>query len=715
MNNEAMEKLLAPPPPPTAQEVIQRMQNSRDRGLGVFFNDCPFDEGYEMLSTFMKTNEFFDHYTHDDIVDLLAVMDILQYNAKAPITKMGEVSSWVGILLKGTVDVYVKGTKVGCIPTGAMIGDTGTIEGGKRSADCEGSEGGGVIALLRFDKMDMLHVKQPALAYQLAMSFGGVVVRKLRQAMGKVFKKDNKARAGENIGKRKLRIEPLTERPDRSVPKDAGATETKDSKDNNNDNNDSNNNDDNNDSTTTTTTLPKPKTKSKWSLVKKSIKSVSLFKAPEKKIGGLTEEEVLYLAREKKIRDPLSEAEEKKMVEALKKMKQERDEALDEVDRVNVALNNFKNHDKALVLEAGIAGAACKRYERFWVNDFYELKHLKREFHALTAVHTEMKNNIDIDVKRHNNIVKDLEDEVEFIRGREVLLGKKCRETDHEMKMVRIRMQAKVLQNDTYVSNNEEEKLNLYASIERLNELVKAKTAETYMTKKKMTALKHQTAKQIKKEQIKRRWHSAVARAVCKRLHAVRQVAKIHAAWFKCTSKETRDKHEKTMNTIEHWSKKVLEADNQVKKMSQQVVHVQDQLKTCNGKCSTLTIGNYLLLYRLLQATGTINQLTQAKATLKKMYLKSEASNVQQHVRTENVFKELQGKDQVNVKRQAEQLRLLQINNALKKEVAMKELQITKLNNAVMNMTTKQNANVKQLQTYLLESDRENVQLSKTR
>jgi hypothetical protein len=32
-----------------------------------------------------------------------------------------------------------------------------------------------------------------------------------------------------------------------------------------------------------------------------------------------------------------------------------------------------------------------------------------------------------------------------------------------------------------------------------------------------------------------------------------------------------------------------------------------------------------------------------------------------------------------------------------------------------MNMTTKQNANVKQLQTYLLESDRENVQLSKTR
>ena len=70
MNNEAMEKLLAPPPPPTAQEVIQRMQNSRDRGLGVFFNDCPFDEGcmYEMivhLYICMKKNRcYWKHLTY---------------------------------------------------------------------------------------------------------------------------------------------------------------------------------------------------------------------------------------------------------------------------------------------------------------------------------------------------------------------------------------------------------------------------------------------------------------------------------------------------------------------------------------------------------------------------------------------------------------------------------------------------------------------------
>ena len=74
----------------TAQEVIQRMQNSRDRGLGVWFNDVPFDEGLEMVSQFCESNEFFSDYNHHDLVDLLCVMDVLNFNAKAPITKLGE-------------------------------------------------------------------------------------------------------------------------------------------------------------------------------------------------------------------------------------------------------------------------------------------------------------------------------------------------------------------------------------------------------------------------------------------------------------------------------------------------------------------------------------------------------------------------------------------------------------------------------------------------
>ena len=90
----------------------------------------PFDEGLELLQEFTASNEFFEDYTHVDLVELICVMDILHYNPKAPITKLGETSTWVGVLLKGTVDVFVKGTKVGKIPAGAMIGDTGTIEGG---------------------------------------------------------------------------------------------------------------------------------------------------------------------------------------------------------------------------------------------------------------------------------------------------------------------------------------------------------------------------------------------------------------------------------------------------------------------------------------------------------------------------------------------------------------------------------------------------------
>jgi CRP-like cAMP-binding protein len=255
----------------------------------------PFDEGLELLQGFTESNEFFDDYSHVDLVELICVMDILHFNPKAPIVKLGETSTWVGVLLKGTVDVYVKGTKVGKIPTGAMIGDTGTIEGGKRSADCEGSEGGGIIALLRFDKMDRLHAHQPRLAYKLAMSFGGVVVRKLRQAMGKVFKKDNSARAGENIGRRRLMIPPESRLTHKyRLPDDPLTDEDED---------DAIVGGGGPDATPEQLAAKKIKAKKRWSKVKRAISATNGFKA----VAGLApikdaphelnDEEILYLAR----------------------------------------------------------------------------------------------------------------------------------------------------------------------------------------------------------------------------------------------------------------------------------------------------------------------------------------------------------------------------------------------------------------------------------
>ena len=353
-----------------------------------------------------------------------------------------------------------------------MIGDTGTIEGGKRSADCEGSEGGGVIALLRFDKMDMLHTTQPCLAYKLAMSFGGVCVRKLRQAMGKVFKKDNKARAGENIGKRLLHI-PETIAPDRtelhhgtttppphavtiasvpteSVPTTAtiATTAAEQTAGNEGDNG-------NDVEVEEKKEESKEVKKSRWKKIKHAVHTVKKF-AVAKKIGGLYEEEILYLARAKRIRDPLSEEAEKEMREKVVRLTKERDEALDQVHRMNVAVRNAQNSDQSLLLEAAVASAACKRYEKRWTKDYIALS-------AITINHVkvieELKNIKAIVVRdetRHSNTLRDMEDELEFIRGREVLLGKKCRTTESEVKMLRVRLQSKTMTYETHVTNTNE-------------------------------------------------------------------------------------------------------------------------------------------------------------------------------------------------------------------------------------------------------------------
>lgn len=691
-----------------AQEVIHRMQSSRDRGLGVFYNDCPFDESYEMLSSFMGKNEFFDHYSHDQIVDLLAVMDILEFNAKAPITKLGETSSWVGILLKGTVDVFVKGTKVGCIPTGAMIGDTGTIEGGKRSADCEGSEDGGVIALLRFDKMDMLHVKQPCLAYQLAMSFGGVVVRKLRQAMGKVFKKDNKARAGENIGKRRLMIETPLHRPDRrehqtivKEKEDDGEGEGEGEGD---DSNHSNSNEKETKEMPMETKIKNPN--SKWNIVKKSVKSAAIFKNKEEsKIGGLTAEEVLYLAREKKIRDPLSAEAEKKLINKCVSLENERDAALDEIERLRILLANATNKDKALVLEASIASASNKRYESLYITDHSELMTLQFKYNTMNKKFIDMEESLDKINERHSNRVKDLEDEIEFIRGREVLLGKKCRETEHEMKMVRIRMQAKVLHSDTYIANATAERKKMYETIDKLKDLLILKDKEKFMIQRNMTVLQNTTNNIINKMKLKCQWKTTAIRAVCKRLSAVRKVSKIHSAWFAHTTKSIREQHKETMSTVSLWNEKLRTIENELNDIKIKNNKMKSQVLNSNGKCSVLTVGVYLMMYRLLQSIGHNNLIIKDKEKLKKLYLKSEATNVTQENRTKKAYEEHQKSELLHNKRYEEHLQLIKDYNELKKKNESLLLKVNKHNDIIHKINTDNDEKIRKLNLYLIESD----------
>merc|ERR1712127_390278 len=98
-----------------------------------------------------------------------------------------------------------------------------------------------------------------------------------------------------------------------------------------------------------------------------------------------------------------------------------------QAENLNVAVENGRNTDNALALEAAVAGAACQRYEKHWIHDSSELKKLQQEHLVAMTELIELRDTVSRSEARHLNIMRDLEDEVEFMRGREVSLSTRVR------------------------------------------------------------------------------------------------------------------------------------------------------------------------------------------------------------------------------------------------------------------------------------------------
>ena len=158
----------------SVMDVIKRQRQkgeAKDKSIeGLWYDEIDIDEAFDLLRKFRKLHMFFDDYTEDDFIHLSDVMDILKFKEGAPVTKEGERSTWVALILAGKINVFVKGTQVAVMKSGAIIGDTGYLEGGRRSADLYGAAGGGIIALLPFEKLDLLYETHGRLAYKLAVS-----------------------------------------------------------------------------------------------------------------------------------------------------------------------------------------------------------------------------------------------------------------------------------------------------------------------------------------------------------------------------------------------------------------------------------------------------------------------------------------------------------------------------------------------------------------
>ena len=661
----------------------------------------PFDESLELLQKFTESNEFFDDYSHVDLVELICVMDILHFNPNAPITKLGETSTWVGIVLKGTIDVFVKGTKVGKIPTGAMIGDTGTIEGGKRSADCEGSEGGGVVALLRFDKMDKLHVHQPRLAYKLAMSFGGVVVQKLRQAMGKIFKKDNEARAGESIGRRRLQIQReyryahkyrLPDDPSSEEEEDSGADTPTDFE---------------------AAQLAKEKAKKRWAKVQRAMSISKTFSTTadvfgENEKAALNEEEVLYLARAKRIRNSLSEQAERKLKEQVEKL-------TEEVSKLREQVKANSEGKLTNILAAHVAVQACRRYEKRWIRDRKELLALRYSNAQYRATIEELKTEREHTKKGYDTTLHDMEDELEWMRGKEKLLEANAAESEKTSKKLRVRLQAESEQRKTEVAKLEERGREMENSISRINSAMVQLKKELFAASKKTRELEAKASEDARRSSVRRAWMRAVCLSLCRRLHTVRRVAKIRQAWWDAVHRERDQLHRKTMETIKQWEH-TLERMKATCAETERKSNQQNSLRQkSDARAAVMTVGNWCLMCTILGKVSEIQQQREVENALRAEIRRLEKVIVARDARVSAAYHQLRLEKESCSDVEMERMKVwTELRKALR-ELDEKDDVVQSLKDRCLKVKKEGEKQLRHSNTFLLESDRENRQMMKDR
>ena len=94
----------------SVMDVIKRQRQkgeAKDKSIeGLWYDEIDIDEAFDLLRKFRKLHMFFDDYTDDDFIHLSDVMDILKFKEGAPVTKEGEISTWVALILAGKINVF---------------------------------------------------------------------------------------------------------------------------------------------------------------------------------------------------------------------------------------------------------------------------------------------------------------------------------------------------------------------------------------------------------------------------------------------------------------------------------------------------------------------------------------------------------------------------------------------------------------------------------
>ena len=604
--------------PASIMDIMKRRKRTaeeiKDAELeGVWFNDLDVDEAFDLLRAFRKQQMFFDDYSDDDFIHLSDILYIMSFKKDAPITAEGETSTWCGILLKGKIVVNVKGTQVAVLPQGTIIGDTGFVEGGTRSADCFGAEGGGVIAVVEYEKLDLLHETHPRLAYKLAISLGGSVVYKLRKTMGKVYQKDNEARKGAGVGRRRIFDSRL------GFARDASQLHT------------------------------------------------------------LTQKEILYLAKLKKVKKPERERK-KKEEEYRAKLEKENAGLLSQLKGCRVELKYADKREQDRRHLHAIAAAAASRYERLYSEAVPALKEAKYLVPKQQSQIEELQTQLDESEKARKEKFGGLEERIEIMKNREQHLMETTRNAERDLRMMSIRVKSQSEEEEAKRTALVTQINNLEKSFSRVNVTMEAQEATIAELKTKLADERKSRQRDERTNLVRARWQSAAVRILSRRIHTVRRVAKVHNAWWARLNHVNllRFKHMDSM--IAEWKSRDDEKKKQLIVVNETLSHVETRWQETKKQ---LAATMFVIMATIFQSIKTRNAYHASRAKVQQSNdkiaaLKGEKRAIEESiVKIANAAKEVQREAHANT---GEVIRLKAEVRAAEKEVAWKDLEMYKNN-----------------------------------
>ena len=417
----------------------------------------------------------------------------------------------------------------------------------------------------------------------------------------------------------------------------------------------------------------------------------------------------------KRIRNPLSEEAERKLKAQVVQLTKERDEALQTIDLLRDQSVALSGNNEATALAAHVATGACRRYEQRWIRDERELTALRTTAAETAAALAALRDSYAHTKKGYETTLHDMEDELEWMRGKEKLLEANAASAAKTSRQLRVRLQAETERGRVERGKVEAARDGMATSLGRVSEAMHNLQKDLFAAKAETRHARAEAAEDARRSGLRQAWMRAACLSVCKRLHAVRRVAKIHKAWWNCVHRERAEQHSQTIENIKGWEVRLRETERACAEMCDTVAVEQAARRKSDVRATVLATGNWCLLCTVLGKAAEIAAGQAREAALKKDIWRLERVILSRDARVQASYTQLQREKERANDVEKERMKVWTALRKALHELDEKDDTVRGLSEKCDSVAAEGESQLRRANAFLVESDRENKQMGKDR